>query len=334
MIPSDALLRAIPKAELHVHVEGTLEPGLQRELAARNGLPAAERPARFGGLQGFLDAYYAGLCVLRTARDFHDLAAAWLDRAASEGVVHAELFFDPQAHTRRGVPFEAVVEGLGAALDAERRLTTRLILCFLRDLPPEDALRTFEQARPHFGRIAGVGLDSAERGNPPGPFRDVFAAARAEGLAAVAHAGEEGPPGYVREALRELGVTRIDHGIRAAEDPELLAELIRRRVPLTVCPLSNVRLGVFPSLAAHPVLTLLDQGACVTINSDDPAFLGGTLLANLTALRDELGMTVAQLRLLAANAFEASLLPSPERAAHIAAVNEAVRAAVSAEAGP
>jgi adenosine deaminase len=319
----DDLIRRLPKAELHMHIEGSLEPELAFELAARNGVPldypsvAALRQAyEFQDLQSFLDLYVAGARVLRTARDFYDLAAAYLRRASADGVRHAEIFFDPQMHTDRGVAFEAVIEGLAAALDDARSrhgISTALILCFLRDRSVESALATLERALASGDRIAGVGLDSAERGNPPAKFREVFARARAEGFRAVAHAGEEGPPAYIRQALDLLGVERIDHGVRCEEDPGLLAVLAARRVPLTVCPLSNVKLRVFPALERHNLKRLLDRGLCVTINSDDPAYFGGYVNENFIAARRALGLTHEDIHRLARNSFEASFLAAGER---------------------
>ena len=299
--PLDDFIRRIPKAELHMHIEGSLEPELAFELAARNRVPldypsveALRQAYEFDDLQSFLDLYFAGARVLRTARDFHDLAAAYLRRAAADNVRHAEIFFDPQTHTSHGVPFEAVVEGLSAALhDARSRhgMSTALILCFLRDRPVDSAMTTLEQALPFRDRIVAVGLDSAERGHPPAKFADVFARARAEGFRAVAHAGEEGPPEYIRQALDLLKVARIDHGVRCEEDPALVAELAARRVPLTVCPISNVKLRVFPSMEQHNLRRLLDRGLCVTVNSDDPAYFGGYVNDNFRAAQHALGLT-------------------------------------------
>lgn len=322
----------LPKAELHLHIEGTLEPELAFALAGRNGVPlpyATPEELRaayaFTDLQSFLDLYYALTAVLRTEQDFTDLADAYLARAAGQGVRHAEVFFDPQAHTSRGVDLGTVVRGLDAALAAapERYgISTRLILCFLRDLPAGAALETFEQARPYLARIHGVGLDSAEVGNPPAKFREVYARAREAGLHLVAHAGEEGGPEYVREALDALGVERIDHGIRALEDPELVARLVRDRVPLTVCPFSNIRLRCVARLEEHPLPKMLDAGLLVTVNSDDPAYFGGYVDENFEGVRAALGLTDDQLRTLARNSFEASFLADDEerRAALLAEV--------------
>ncbi|MEV7790626.1 adenosine deaminase [Streptomyces sp. NPDC087512] len=312
----------IPKAELHLHVEGTLEPELAFELATRNGveLPYADTDAlreayRFEDLQSFLDLYYALMAVLRTERDFEDLADAYLARAAEQGVRHAEIFFDPQAHLARGVEMGTVVEGLWRALGRSREkhgVSTRLIMCFLRDESAESALETLDAAKPYLDRITGIGLDSAEVGHPPAKFREVYEAAAALGLRRVAHAGEEGPPEYVTEALDVLGVERIDHGLRSMEDPALVARLVRDRVPLTLCPLSNVRLRTVDTLADHPLPAMLDAGLMCTVNSDDPAYFGGYAGDNFDAVRDALGLTGERLRELARNSFLASFLEDDE----------------------
>ncbi|MFC9588595.1 adenosine deaminase [Streptomyces sp. NPDC056944] len=312
----------VPKAELHLHIEGTLEPELAFALAARNGvtLPYADTAAlreayRFSDLQSFLDLYYGLMAVLRTAEDFTELADAYLERAAAQGVRHAEIFFDPQAHTARGVAIGTVIEGLGAALDrAEERygISTRLILCFLRDESAESALATLDAAKPYLHRITGVGLDSAEVGHPPAKFREVYEEAARLGLRRVAHAGEEGPAAYVREALDVLGVERIDHGLRCMEDPSLVERLARERVPLTLCPLSNVRLRVIDTLADHPLREMMTAGLLVTVNSDDPAYFGGYVGDNFDGVRDALGLEPEQLRELARNSFEASFLEDDE----------------------
>lgn len=321
----------LPKAELHLHIEGTLEPELALALAARNGVELPYRTAEelraayaFRDLQSFLDLYYALMDVLRTEQDFADLADAYLARARQQGVRHAEIFFDPQAHTARGVDIATVVNGLGRALDTARErhgITTRLILCFLRDRPAQEALETLESARPWFGtRITAVGLDSAEVGNPPAKFREVFALARQAGLRCVAHAGEEGPPEYVHEALDLLGVDRIDHGIRCLEDERLVERLRRDQVPLTVCPFSNVRLRCVDRLEDHPLPRMLEAGLLVTVNSDDPAYFGGYVEDNFRAVAAALRLDREQLRTLAANSFRASFLDEQERAAHLAEV--------------
>ncbi|MFE9168005.1 adenosine deaminase [Streptomyces kebangsaanensis] len=312
----------LPKAELHLHVEGTLEPELAFALAERNGveLPYADtdeiREAyRFEDLQSFLNLYYELMAVLRTERDFEDLANAYLARAAAQGVRHAEIFFDPQAHIARGVGMGTVVEGLWRALgrsEENHGVSTRLIMCFLRDESAESALETLRAAEPYLDRITGVGLDSAEAGHPPVKFREVYEAAAALGLRRVAHAGEEGPPEYIRQALDVLGVERVDHGLRCVEDPELVARLVRDRVPLTLCPLSNVRLRAVDSLAGHPLPAMLDAGLLCTVNSDDPAYFGGYVGDNFDAVRDTLGLTEDRLRELARNSFLASFLEHDE----------------------
>jgi adenine deaminase len=326
----DRFLREIPKAELHLHIEGTLEPERMFALARRNGLTLrfssveeVRRAYRFRDLQSFLDIYYEGARVLLAEEDFSELTAAYLERAAEDGVRHAEIFFDPQTHTTRGVPFGTVVRGIRRALDEGKRrlgVSSRLILCFLRHLPAEAAEATLEEALPYRDWIQGVGLDSSERGNPPSRFEAVFARARAEGFLPVAHAGEEGPPAYIREALERLHVARIDHGVRCLEDPELVEELAARRIPLTVCPLSNVRLGVFPTLEEHSLRRLLRRGLCVTVNSDDPAYFGGYIAENFRAAREALGLTREEIVQLARNSFEASFLPPSEKARWMAEV--------------
>jgi adenine deaminase len=315
--------RVLPKAELHLHIEGTLEPEMMFALARRNGvaLPFADAEAVrrayvFRDLQSFLDIYYAGCRVLLKEQDFYDLTWAYLNRAAADGVRHAEIFFDPQTHTDRGVAFETVVTGIRRALlDGRERLgiTSGLILCFLRDLSAEAALKTLEQARPFRDWLVGVGLDSAEKNNPPVKFRAVFERARDWGLHAVAHAGEEGPPDYVRQALDVLKVERIDHGVRCEEDAGLVDRLAAEQVPLTVCPLSNVKLRVVPSLAQHNLKRLLDRGLCVTVNSDDPAYFGGYVEENFRACRAALGLSDADVLRLARNSFRASFVASAER---------------------
>ncbi|MEW1659784.1 MULTISPECIES: adenosine deaminase [unclassified Streptomyces] len=325
--PSTAAHRPLPKAELHLHIEGTLEPGLAFALAARNGvtLPYAtedelRRAYSFADLQSFLNLYYALMEVLRTEDDFADLAHAYLARAKEQGVRHAEIFFDPQAHTSRGVPIGTVIRGLSRALDAAPEtygITTRLIMCFLRDESADSALETFEAARPYLDRITAVGLDSAEVGHPPSKFQEVFALAREAGLKCVAHAGEEGPASYVWEALDLLGVDRVDHGVRCMEDERLVARMAADRIPLTVCPLSNVRLRVVDDLADHPLPAMLDAGLLVTVNSDDPAYFGGYADDNFTAVRDALGLDEETLRTLARNSFLASFLDDETRAAYL-----------------
>jgi adenine deaminase len=310
------LLRAMPKAELHIHIEGSLEPELIFALARRNGvaLPYASVDAlraayAFTDLQSFLDIYYAGASVLRTEDDFFDMAMAYFARAAADHVVHAELFFDPQTHTVRGVPFAMVIDGLARACTqakAMHGIDASLIMCFLRHLSEDAAFATLQQAMPYRDRIVGVGLDSGEHGNPPEKFGKVFARCGALGLHRVAHAGEEGPPAYIAAALDVLHAERIDHGVRCLEDPALVERLARERVPLTVCPLSNVRLCVFPDLAHHPLPALLEKGLCATVNSDDPAYFGGYINQNFVETFDALPLGVEDAYTLARNSFTAS----------------------------
>ena len=319
------LLRRMPKAELHLHIEGSLEPELIFKLAARNGvsLPCASVEAlraayAFTDLQSFLDIYYAGASVLLTEQDFFDMAWAYFERAAADNVVHAEVFFDPQTHTDRGVPMEAVIVGLAHACrraHAEFGISASLILCFLRHLSEEAAFATLEQALPYRQHFIGVGLDSSERGHPPEKFARVFARARELGLHVVAHAGEEGPAAYIETALDVLKVERIDHGVRCTENPALVQRLARDRVPLTVCPLSNVKLCVFPDLASHNLPQLLDAGLCVTVNSDDPAYFGGYVVQNYLETFAALPqLTARHAHQLAANSFEASFVPAELKA--------------------
>jgi adenosine deaminase len=313
---------SLPKAELHLHIEGTLEPELAFALAARNSveLPYKDteelrRAYLFEDLQSFLDVYYSLMAVLRTEDDFAELTDAYLARAAAEGVRHAEIFFDPQAHTSRGIPLATVIEGLASALDrSEERhgISTRLIMCFLRDESAESAMETLQAAKPYLHRIAGVGLDSAEVGHPPSKFREVYEAAAVLGLRKVAHAGEEGPPAYIREALDVLGVERIDHGLRCMEDTELVERLARERIPLTLCPLSNVRLRVVDTLEQHPLARMMDAGLLCTVNSDDPAYFGGYVGDTFHAVHEALGLGDEQLRELARNSFVASFLEDDE----------------------
>jgi adenosine deaminase len=327
-------IRALPKAELHVHIEGTLEPELVFALAAKHGIELPYRSAaelhaayNFADLQSFLDIYYTGAEVLRDAADFHAMTSAYLRRAHAEGIVHVEIFFDPQTHTARGVPLAVVMEGLTRALDeaqVQTGITHRLILCFLRHLSAGDAMQTLEQALPWRAKIAGVGLDSSERGHPPSKFTAVYERARNLGLLAVAHAGEEGPPAYIEEALDLLHVRRIDHGVRCVEDPLLVARLARERIPLTVCPLSNIRLRVFDRMSDHNLKFLLEQGLCVTVNSDDPAYFGGYLLANFLAVAIDLGLSHDQLAQLARNSIEASFIEAEVKQHWYARIDELV----------
>jgi adenosine deaminase len=312
----------LPKAELHLHIEGTLEPELAFALAARNSVELPYKDPEelghaylFEDLQSFLDLYYELMAVLHTEDDFADLADAYLARAAAQGVRHAEVFFDPQAHTARGVPIGTVIEGLARALDrGEERygISTRLIMCFLRDESAESAMETLDAAKPYLHRITGVGLDSAEVGHPPSKFREVYEAAAALGLRKVAHAGEEGPPAYIREALDILGVERIDHGLRCMEDPDLVERLVRERVPLTLCPLSNVRLRAVDTLEEHPLARMVEAGLLCTVNSDDPAYFGGYVGDTFHAVHEALGFGDEQLRGLARNSFVASFLDDDE----------------------
>ena len=316
---NEAWLKALPKAELHLHLEGALEPELMFALARRNGieLPWSDvdvlrQAYSFNNLQEFLDLYYQGANVLRTEQDFYDLTWAYLKKCQAQGVVHIEPFYDPQTHTERGIPFEAAINGIsGAMRDGREQLgiTGGLILSFLRHLSEDDAFRTLEQAMPFRDQFFAVGLDSAEQGHPPSKFERVFAKARAEGFLAVAHAGEEGPPEYIWQALDLLKVNRIDHGVRAVEDPKLLERLADEQIPLTVCPLSNIKLRVFPDMAHHNILDLLEQGLKVTVNSDDPSYFDGYVLENFVAMRDGLGMTEEQARRLAQNSMDARLAP-------------------------
>jgi adenine deaminase len=319
------LLRRMPKAELHVHIEGTLEPELAFELAARNGvrLPHASVDAlraayEFSDLQSFLDIYYAGASVLITERDFHDLTLAYLARAAADHVVHAEMFFDPQTHTERGVSMGTVIGGLvSGCQEGQRRfgITTALILCFLRHLDEASAFETLEAALPYRDHFIGVGLDSGERGNPPEKFARVFAKARALGLHGVAHAGEEGPAAYIESALDVLKVQRIDHGVRCVESDALVARLAASRVPLTVCPLSNTKLKVFARMQDHTLPGLLARGVCVMVNSDDPAYFGGYMNANFEALFEaHPSMGEVEARQLALNSFEAAFVAADVKA--------------------
>ena len=320
----------LPLAELHLHVEGTLEADLQVTLARRNDVPLptddpaelTARYANFADLQAFLDVYYANLAVLRTEEDFHDLAAAYLARAAEAGVRRAEIFCDPQTHLRNGVPLEVMFGGLGAALAEARAdgLSADLIVCFLRDLGGEAAEDLLRQALPFRDHFIGVGLDSAEVGYPPHLYRRAYEIAAAEGLRRVAHAGEEGGPEYVREALDVLGVERIDHGNRALEDDDLVARLRDERVPLTVCPLSNVALKGVPRIEDHPLPRMLELGLVATINSDDPAYFGGDIGANVAAVRTSLGLTDDDLGVLAANSFEGAFVDEADRTRWLAEV--------------
>jgi adenosine deaminase len=334
-----ALLRTMPKAELHIHIEGSLEPELIFKLAARNGVALAypsvdalRAAYAFTDLQSFLDIYYAGASVLIEERDFFDMAWAYFERAAADNVVHAEIFFDPQTHTARGVAMEKLIVGLHHACQRahqEFRISSKLILCFLRHLSEEDAFATLEAALPYRRHFIGVGLDSSERGHPPEKFARVFARCRELGFELVAHAGEEGPAAYIATALDTLQVRRIDHGVRCTESPALVERLARERTPLTVCPLSNVKLRVFPDLTQHNLPALLDAGLCVTVNSDDPAYFGGYVNQNyieLFAALPQLG--ARQAWQLAANSFEASFVDDTTRARWRLALDQVFEAAI------
>lgn len=312
------IVQQMPKAELHIHIEGSLEPELIFDLAQRNGVQLAYSSVEtlrdayaFTDLQSFLDIYYAGASVLLHEQDFYDMTAAYLARAAADQVRHTELFFDPQTHTARGVPMSSVVNGIWRACQ-DSPVSATLIMCFLRHLSEDDALATLEQALPHLDKIIGVGLDSSERGHPPEKFTRVFARCRELGLHLVAHAGEEGPPAYIATALDVLHVERIDHGVRCLEDEALTKRLAREQIALTVCPLSNIKLRVFHEMDQHNLLTLLDAGILATVNSDDPAYFGGYMNANFEAVFEALPLTTAHARTLALNSFTAAFL-SPEQ---------------------
>ncbi|WP_233865861.1 adenosine deaminase [Paraburkholderia adhaesiva] len=329
-IPLTEKAARAPKVELHIHIEGSLEPELIFKLAQRNNvklaydsIEALRDAYAFTDLQSFLDIYYAGASVLLTEADFYDMTMAYCERALADNVVHTEIFFDPQTHTERGVAIETVVAGIDRALaDAEKRgLTSKLILCFLRHLSEADALATFDAALPLFARyprLIGVGLDSSERGHPPSKFERVFERARASGLKLVAHAGEEGPPSYIYEALDLLKVDRVDHGVRSIEDAALVTRLADTRVALTVCPLSNIKLCVFDDMTRHTLKDLLDHGVAVTVNSDDPAYFGGYVNENYTAIIDALKLDDAEVYTILRNGFEASFVTPRERDAMIA----------------
>jgi adenosine deaminase len=324
-------IAGLPKAELHLHIEGSLEPEQMFEFARRNriSLPFASVEAlraayAFANLQDFLDIYYQGADVLRTEEDFRDLALAYFGRVASDGVRHVELFFDPQTHTARGVPFSVAADGLLAGMDEAQRtlgISSKLILCFLRHLKEDAALATLDEAEPYLDRLAAVGLDSSELGHPPAKFAKAFAAARERGLKLVAHAGEEGPPAYVWEALDLLAVDRIDHGNRSLEDPALVKRLVSDGMTLTVCPLSNLKLCVVNDLQAHPLKRMLDLGLKATVNSDDPAYFGGYLGENWLQTARALGLTRDELVTLARNSFTGSFLEPAEIAPHLAAID-------------
>jgi adenosine deaminase len=331
------MIEQLPKAELHLHIEGTLEPAMVLELGGRNRIDLPWRPCEelralydFRDLQSFLDLYDKATAVLQTEVDCFDLTMAYLRHCKAENVVHTEIFFDPQSHTSRGIPFSVVVKGIHRALaeaQSQLNISSRLILCFLRHLPAEDALETWRMAEPYLDLLHGVGLDSSERDYPPKLFEAVFARARDAGLRTVAHAGEEGPPDYIRQALDSLKVSRIDHGVRITEDAALMAEVATLQVPLTVCPLSNVRLCVYTDMEAHPILKFLEQGLLVTVNSDDPAYFGGYLNNNFRAVKEALAPSPGQLVQLVKNGFLASFLDDDTKAGWIGKVDAAVESA-------
>lgn len=318
-----SLINNIPKAELHIHIEGSLEPELMFEIAQRNeiklpyaSIEATRQAYNFQNLQSFLDIYYAGAKVLLYEQDFYDLTWAYLQRAASQNVRHTEIFFDPQTHTERGVSFETVFNGIHRALQdgsAALGISSRLILCFLRHLSADAAMETLKQALPYKNAIAAVGLDSSERGNPPQKFTAVFDKARSEGFLTVAHAGEEGPADYIWQAINLLNVSRIDHGVRCLEDTQLVNYLRDKQIPLTVCPLSNIKLRVFNSLTEHNLKKLLNLGLCVTVNSDDPAYFGGYIAENFTEAQATLNLSQEDIYQLAKNSFKASFLTLEEK---------------------
>lgn len=318
----EELIAKSPKAELHLHIEGTFEPELMFRIAGRNGISLKYKSVdelrkayEFNNLQEFLDIYYTGASLLQTEEDFYDLTMEYLKKAARENIVHTEIFFDPQTHTSRGVPFAVVINGIHRALkdgeklrvkDHDRGITSNLIMCFLRHLSEDDAFKTLSEAIPFKDKIIAVGLDSSEVGHPPAKFKNVFEAALKEGFKTVAHAGEEGPAGYVREAIELLKVSRIDHGNRSISDPALIDEIVKRGIPLTMCPLSNQKLKVQANLAGHPLKEMMDKGVIVTVNSDDPAYFGGYLNENYLAISKALNLTEDDIRKLIENSFRGS----------------------------
>jgi adenosine deaminase len=336
MHDTGTLIKRLPKCELHIHIEGSLEPELMFALARRNGIrlpyesvDALRQAYRFRNLQDFLDIYYQGMSVLITEQDFYDLAFAYLQRACADNVRHVEMFFDPQGHTSRGVAFSTVVSGLHRAIaDAERELGVQasLIMCFLRHLDEADAERTLDSALAFRDKIVGVGLDSSEAGNPPSKFRHVFRRARDAGLFLTAHAGEEGPPSYVWEALDVLGVGRIDHGNRSLDDHTLVGRLAREQVALTVCPLSNLRLRVIDDLKLHPLRQMMDKGLVVTVNSDDPAYFGGYVNEYYRAVSNALGLRRDEIVAVVRNGIRASLMTAPEKVKALAEVDRVLAA--------
>ena len=330
----EEFIKALPKAELHLHIEGSLEPGLMFELAERNNVPLpfasveeVQAAYEFSDLQSFLDIYYAGAGVLLQVSDFFDLTWAYIQRIQKQNVRHIEIFFDPQSHTDRGIPFQTVITGIHKALvEAKQKfgITSRLILCFLRHLSEEAALATLADALPYSGWIEGVGLDSSEVGFPPEKFERVFVKATDAGLRKVAHAGEEGPPEYIWQALDLLGVSRIDHGVRCMEDPKLVERLVKETIPLTVCPLSNTKLRVFDKMENHNLKQMLDAGLCVTINSDDPAYFGGYMNENFLAAQKGLNLSQKDIVQVAKNGFTASFLPKEDIDVHLKSIDDFV----------
>ena len=335
-----SFVRELPKAELHLHLEGSLEPDMLMRLATRNKVEIPFRSVEeiraayhFTELQDFLDIYYQGMNVLRVEQDFYDLTMAYLKRAAADGTVHVEVFYDPQGHTERGIPFATATDGILAALADGREdlgITSLLILCILRHLPEDDGFATFREAEPWIanGRIAGLGLDSTEKNHPPGKFERLYAAAREAGLKLVAHAGEEGPAAYVADAVDVLGVDRIDHGNRALEDPALVRRLAERGIPLTVCLLSNLRLCGVTDMRQHPLKRMLDAGLKATVNSDDPSYFGGYLLDNFAAVAEALALGQPDLVTLVRNSIEGSFLDLPAKRAHLDRIEHSVEVGV------
>jgi adenosine deaminase len=319
----DKFIEGLPKVELHLHIEGSLEPELMFSLAQRNkiklpfkSVEEVRKAYDFSNLQDFLDIYYQGMGVLQTEQDFYDLTFAYLERCAAQNVLHVEIFFDPQGHTERGIKFETVIKGITRALDDGKKkfgISSHIIMCFLRHLSEADALKTLEQALPYKSRIIGVGLDSSEKGHPPSKFKNVFAKARAEGFLTVAHAGEEGPPEYVWEALDLLKVSRLDHGNRSLEDPKLVARLVKEGMALTVCPLSNLKLCVVKDMHDHPLKKMLEMGLKATVNSDDPAYFGGYMNDNYKAVAKAVGLDKSDLLTLTRNSIQASFLNDAEK---------------------
>jgi adenine deaminase len=321
----EALIQDLPKAELHIHIEGTLEPEMMFALAKRNNVTLKFGSAEevraaynFVDLQSFLDIYYQSCAVLIAEQDFYDLTWAYIERVSKQNVRHVELFFDPQTHTARGISFETVVKGIYRAAEEARQeygMSVSLIMCFLRHLSAEECMQSLEDSLPFKSMISAVGLDSGERGNPPEKFTAVFERARNEGYLAVAHAGEEGPPDYIWQALNLLKVKRIDHGVRCVEDPELVKHLAKEQIPLTTCPLSNLKLRVVNTLADHPLKKLLDAGICATVNSDDPAYFGGYIAKNFVEIQKALGLSADEIIRLAKNSFQASFMSADDKAA-------------------